>query len=176
MSRHLLVALVSLASVASAACGRGRAPEPVVVPAPAPAPATSSRAAGNGVAATPAPLDTVVRGSADSSTVHEYRGSYSSGFEMSWFEPCDAPRGDALWWATLTEDARHQRDSLIKLLPHRPTEGLAVRVLATVSPRMRGGAGHMGRGSRYMLVTRFISLRALGGGEPGGCGPVGRVG
>lgn len=108
--------------------------------------------------------------------VREYRGSYSTGFERSWFEPCDAPRGDGLWWVTLTEDARLQRDSLLKLLPRMPTEGLAVRWLATVSPRMRAGAGHMGRGSRYILVTKFIALHPLGSGEPDACGPAGRVG
>ncbi len=124
--------------------------------------------------AAPAPRgDTVpmVRAPADSNRVHEYRGAYSTGFEMSWFEPCDSPRGDALWWVTLTEDARMQRDSLLKLLPRKPTQGLAVQWRATVSPVMRSGAGQMGRGSRYVLVTRVLSLRALG--DEGACGPAG---
>lgn len=105
----------------------------------------------------------------DSSKVREYRGSFSTGFEMSWFQPCDAPAGDRLWWVTLTEDARLQRDSLVKLLPHRPTNGLLVRWRGTVSPVMRSGVGHMGRGSRYMLVTSIISVQALT--DAGACGP-----
>ena len=92
----------------------------------------------------------------------EYRGAFSSAFEVSWFEPCGAPFGDNLWWVTLTEDARLQRDSLVKLLPRKPREGLAVRWRATVSDKMPAGAGQMGRGSRYMLVTKVLSVRALG--------------
>jgi hypothetical protein len=166
MSRRLFLALASLTALTSSACAGRRAAEPFVASAPvadtvttaAPAPRVSSSMA------------------VDSSMVREYRGTYSTGFEMSWFEPCDAPRGDALWWVTLSEDARLERDSLLKLLPRRPTEGLVVQWRGTVSPRMRGGAGQMGRGSRYILVTRIIALRALGSGEAGACGPVGRAG
>lgn len=111
-----------------------------------------------------------------SSTVREYRGAYSSGYEISWFQPCGAPRGDATWWVTLTEEARLQRDSLLKLFPVRPTQGLAVQWRGTVSARMPAGAGHMGRGSRYMLVTKIISLRALDANGDGACGAPGRVG
>ena len=95
------------------------------------------------------------------SAVKEYRGAFSSGFEVSWFEPCDAPGGDNLWWVTLSEEARLQRDSLLKRLTVRPTRGLAVQWLATLSPKMPMGAGQMGRGSRYMLVTRILALRPL---------------
>jgi hypothetical protein len=169
MPHRLLLALASLAVVASACTGH-RDPEPVVVPAPEPVVEPAP------VATTPAQESILIPNGVDSSTVREYRGAYSTGFERSWFEPCDAPRGDALWWVTLTEDARLQRDSLLKLLPRRPTEGLVVQWRGTVSPKMRGGAGQMGRGSRYILVTRIIALRALGSGEAGACGPVGRVG
>jgi hypothetical protein len=112
----------------------------------------------------------------DSSRVHEYHGEYSTDFESSWFHACDAPRGDDFWWVTLSEDARLQRDSLMKRLPVRPTHGLAVRWRATVSPRMRIGAGHMGRGSRYTLVTEILSLRAIADGEEGACGVGSRAG
>jgi hypothetical protein len=166
MPHRLLLALASCSIVASSACAGHRDPEAVVAPAPVADTVTAAVRSSQVLSAAPI----------DSSTVREYRGAYSTGFEMSWFEPCDAPRGDALWWVTLTEDARLQRDSLLKLLPRRPTEGLVVQWRGTVSPKMRGGAGQMGRGSRYILVTRIIALRALGSGEAGACGPVGRVG
>jgi hypothetical protein len=96
-----------------------------------------------------------VRASAD--TVREYRGVYEAGFEVSWFHPCDATPGDDTWWVTLTNDALHQRDSLARTLRGRP-RAVLVRWRATVGPKMPAGAGHMGRGSRYMLVTRVLSL------------------
>ena len=94
----------------------------------------------------------------DTST-HEYRGAYQSGFEKSWFSPCAMPSGDKLWWVTLTDDALHQRDSLLTTLKSPPTEGYAVRWRASISPRMP--AGHMGRGTRYMLVTQIIDIKRL---------------
>jgi len=104
----------------------------------------------------PARADTVpVR----ADTVREYRGLYETGFEVSWFHPCDAPPGDDTWWVTLTNDALRQRDSLAKALTGQPSAVL-VRWRATVSPKMPAGAGHMGRGSRYMLVTEVLSLSA----------------
>lgn len=117
------------------------------------------------------PRDTV-RTPPPANEVREYVGTYSSGFEISWFEPCGAAFGDSPWWVTLGEEARLQRDSLVKLLPVRPTEGLAVRWRATVSPKMPAGAGHMGRGTRYMFVTKIISVRALGPGRGGACDSV----
>jgi hypothetical protein len=92
-------------------------------------------------------------------TVREYRGLYETGFEVSWFHPCDAPPGDDTWWVTLTNDALRQRDSLTKTMTGQP-RALLVRWRATVSPKMPMGTGHMGRGSRYMLVSEVISLRA----------------
>ncbi|HEX7980345.1 MAG TPA: hypothetical protein VF461_17195 [Gemmatimonadaceae bacterium] len=92
-------------------------------------------------------------------TVREYRGLYETGFEISWFHACDAAPGDDAWWVTLTNDALRQRDSLAKTLTGRP-RAVFVRWRGTVSPKMPAGAGHMGRGSRYMLVTEIISLRA----------------
>ena len=147
-SRFLIVVAVS-ALAALASCARYPAPEPAATPVPV---------RDSVIIALPAPASAV----APSSQVKEYRGAFSSAFEVSWFEPCGAPFGDNLWWVTLTEDARLQRDSLVKLLPRKPREGLAVRWRATVSDKMPAGAGQMGRGSRYMLVTKVISVRALG--------------
>lgn len=127
----------------ASACGRHREVEA----APMPGPATG---------AVQAPADTSAP-----VALRIYRGTYSSGYEISWFEACDAPRGDATWWVTLTEDARLQRDSLVRRLTSRPTQGLAVQWRGTVGPRMRGGAGHMGRGTRYLLITEIISLRPI---------------
>jgi hypothetical protein len=98
-------------------------------------------------------------------TVREYRGIYETGFEVSWFHPCGAPSGDDRWWVTLTNDALRQRDSLAKPLTGQP-RALYVRWRGTVSEKMPAGAGHMGRGSRYMLVTEVLQLRAA---EEGGC-------
>ena len=95
-------------------------------------------------------------------SIREYRGVYESGFEVSWFHPCDATPGDDTWWVTLTNDALRQRDSLAKGLTGRP-RAVLVRWRATVGPKMPVGAGHMGRGSRYMLVTQVLSLSAADG-------------
>ena len=92
-------------------------------------------------------------------TIGEYRGHYETGFEVSWFHPCGAPTGDDSWWVTLSNDALRQRDSLTKPLTGQPRV-LYVRWRGTVSPKMPAGAGHMGRGSRYMLVTEVLQLRA----------------
>lgn len=98
----------------------------------------------------PAPSDT---------TTHEYRGAYQVGFEKSWFSPCATPSDDKLWWVTLTDDALRQRDSLVASLPAQPTGALAVRWLGSVGPRMP--AGQMGRGTRYLLVTRILDVKPL---------------
>lgn len=98
-------------------------------------------------------------------TVREYRGIYETGFEVSWFHPCGAPSGDDSWWVTLSNDALRQRDSLAKPLKGQP-RALYVRWRGTVSEKLPAGAGHMGRGSRYMLVTQVLQLRAA---EEGGC-------
>lgn len=94
-------------------------------------------------------------------TTREYRGSYQRGFEQSWFMPCDSPRGDQTWWVTLTDAALQQRDSMLLALKAVPTDGLAVRWRGTISPKMP--AGHMGKGSRYMLVTEIVDIRPLSG-------------
>ena len=98
-------------------------------------------------------------------TVREYRGTYETGFEVSWFAPCGAERGDDRWWVTLGDDALRQRDSLAKRLTGQP-RAVFVRWRGTVSPKMPAGAGHMGRGSRYMLVTEILELRPA---EEAGC-------
>jgi len=95
---------------------------------------------------------------APADTVREYRGLYETGFEVSWFHPCGAPAGDDSWWVTLSNDALRQRDSLTKRLAGQPRR-LYVRWRGTVGPKMALGAGHMGRGSRYMLVTEVLQLR-----------------
>ena len=102
---------------------------------------------------------------ATSDTVGEYRGTYETGFEISWFHPCGAERGDDNWWVTLGDDALRQRDSLAKKLEGQPRT-VFVRWRATVSPKMPAGAGHMGRGSRYMLVTEVLELKTV---ESAGC-------
>jgi hypothetical protein len=103
-----------------------------------------------------------MRASADTvraDTVREYHGLYETGFEVSWFHPCGAPSGDDSWWVTLSNDALRQRDSLAKSISSQPRV-LYVRWRGTVSPKMPAGTGHMGRGSRYMLVTEVLQLRA----------------
>jgi hypothetical protein len=134
--------------VVAAACSRAPTPETAPAPSvsapdsvPAPAPAASSA---------PSSASTLIR---------EYRGSYTSGFEMSWFEPCEAAYDDRMWWVTLTGEALEQRDSLLKKITRPKTQGLAVRWRGTISPRMP--AGHMGRGTRYMLVTEVLDIRPL---------------
>lgn len=92
-------------------------------------------------------------------SVREYQGLYETGFEVSWFHACGAEPDDDTWWVTLTNDALRQRDSLAKMLTGRPG-AVFVRWRGTISPKMPMGAGHMGRGSRYMLVSEVISLRA----------------
>ena len=91
-------------------------------------------------------------------TVREYRGTYATGFEVSWFRPCEAEPGDDTWWVTLTNDALQQRDSLAKQLTGQP-RSVYVRWRGTISPRMPAGAGHMGRGSRYMLITEILEMK-----------------
>jgi hypothetical protein len=103
--------------------------------------------------------------------VREFRGAYTRGFEASWFAPCAAPIDDALWWVTLTEDARLQRDSLLRALTTPATGALAVRWRGTISARMP--AGQMGRGTRYLLVHEVLELRPLP--SAGACGPSSRA-
>lgn len=133
--------------------------------AEAPAPAPSARES-----ATPS-LSPLTRGTVDARDVapdspaarpgqeREFRGAYTRGFEASWFAPCDAPRDDALWWVTLTETARLERDSLLATITRPPTGALAVRWRGTISARMP--AGQMGRGTRYLLVTQVLEVRPL---------------
>jgi len=98
-------------------------------------------------------------------SVREYRGTYVTGFEVSWFRPCEAERGDDRWWVTLTDGALRQRDSLAKRLTGQP-RSVFVRWRGTVGPKMPTGAGHMGLGSRYLLVTEILELRPV---EEAGC-------
>lgn len=99
-------------------------------------------------------------------TTQEYRGAYQRGFEQSWFIPCDSPPDDKMWWVTLTDEALYQRDSLLAKVSAPVTNGLAVRWRATRSARMP--AGHMGRGTRYILVTKILDIRPMPDAE--GCG------
>lgn len=155
MHRHVLSWFGFVAmSVIAAACSRS--------PAPAPSPAAAS--ASSSVAAPQSPVASSSSGALTPDTTRaerEYRGSYTRGLEASWFAPCDAPRYDALWWVTLTESARVQRDSLLRAVSQPATGALAVRWRGTISTRMP--AGHMGRGTRYMLVTEVIEVRPLTG-------------
>lgn len=146
--------------VTLAACAR--ATPPADAPAPAPAPPPAAETASARVTPVPTPLPTTP----SSGVEREFRGAYTRGFEASWFAPCDSPMDDALWWVTLTEDARLQRDSMLKALTVPATGALAVRWRGTISSRMP--AGQMGRGTRYLLVTRIVELRPLPSG--GACG------
>ncbi len=98
--------------------------------------------------------------------IREFLGSYQRGFEQSWFSSCDAPADDRLWWVTLTDEALAQRDSLLAKITTPSTNGLAVRWLGSISPRMR--AGHTGKGTRYLLVTKVLDVRPLP--ADGACG------
>ena len=100
---------------------------------------------------------------ASADTAREHRGVYETGFEVSWFRPCGAAFGDDLWWVTLSDAALRQRDSLAKKLTGRP-RAVFVRWRGTTSMKMP--AGHMGRGSRYMLVTEILELRSA---DEAGC-------
>ena len=153
MSRPLLILTMS---VVAAACSRSAAP--AAVPAPAPAPSTATLPTREPVVAAPR-------------AVREFRGAYTRGFEASWFAPCGAPVDDALWWVTLTEDARMQRDSLLKALDRPASGALAVRWRGTISERMP--AGQMGRGTRYMLVHEVLEVRPLP--TEGACSVVSRT-
>lgn len=150
MQRPVVYLVLSLA-----AAGCSRAAGPAAAPAPVPSPSPTSRPL-------PAPPADEVE--------QEFHGAYTRGFEASWFSPCDAPLDDALWWVTLSEDAHLQRDSLLKALTARPTGALAVRWRGTVSARMP--AGQMGRGTRYLLVTRILEVQPLS--SAGACGPSSR--
>jgi hypothetical protein len=104
--------------------------------------------------------------SAPADTVREYRGTYETGFEVSWFHPCEAPSGDEVWWVTLTDRALKQRDSIAAKMP-APQAGqrgsVFVRWRGTTSDKLPMGAGHMGRGSRYMLVHEILDIRPVTG-------------
>lgn len=149
-----------VACVTIAACGRSAAP----AEAPAPSPARAPEPA---IATAPTPTPTPPEATTSAGATREFRGAYTRGFEASWFAPCDTPRDDALWWVTLTEEARLQRDSLLKAMTRAPTGALAVRWRGTVSARMP--AGQMGRGTRYLLVTDILEVRPLPG--EGACPP-----
>ncbi|MEP6731235.1 MAG: hypothetical protein ABJE10_11380 [bacterium] len=99
-------------------------------------------------------------------TTSEYLGAYQRGFEQSWFLPCEGTADDNTWWVTLTDDALAQRDSILSTITAPTTDGLAVRWRATLGPRMP--AGHMGHGTRYMLVTKILEMRPLP--KSGACG------
>lgn len=147
---------ILLLCVALGACRHTPASE---APAPAPEPVTSPAPTSTSSAASQPGMSQATGDTTADGAVREFRGSYNRGFEASWFIPCDAPRDDALWWVTLTEAARHQRDSLLKTLSTPATGALAVRWRGTTSKRMP--AGHMGRGTRYFLVTQVLEVRPL---------------
>ncbi|MEO8334600.1 MAG: hypothetical protein ABI664_06495 [bacterium] len=93
-------------------------------------------------------------------TTTEYYGAYQRGFEQSWFMPCGAATDDTTWWVTLTDDALRQRDSILATIAvPANSKGLSVRWRGTVSERMP--AGHMGHGTRYLLVSKILEIRPL---------------
>ena len=150
-----LVACVTIAACSRpAGSAETRAPEPMAVPTTA--------------VQVPLPLPQPTAPEIGAERV--YRGAYTRGFEASWFAPCDAAIDDALWWVTLTEDARLQRDRLLAATTAPATGALAVRWRGTTSIRMR--SGHMGRGTRYLLVTEVLDVRPLP--SEGACPPGGK--
>lgn len=165
MSRSRSLLSFSLSTLAmSAACSRApqaAEPAPAPVPVERPVPAASA----------PSAESSARRDTLGSVVVREFRGAYTRGWEASWFEPCDAPIDDRLWWVTLSDKALHQRDSLLKTLKTRPTGALAVRWRGSTSGRMP--AGMMGHGTRYLLVTDIVDVRALP--SEGACGVVTRT-
>lgn len=154
-SRYLLSLSVLTLGV-GAACSRT---PPAAEPAPAPTPAPTPAEKPAPTAPAPSGGSSVRRDTLGSVAVREFRGAYTQGWEASWFEPCDAPIDDRLWWVTLSDKALHQRDSLLKTLKTRPTGALAVRWRGSTSGRMP--AGMMGHGTRYLLVTEVVEVRAL---------------
>jgi hypothetical protein len=112
---------------------------------------------------TPMTRDTTRAALVRADTIREYRGMYETGFEVSWFHPCNAEAGDDTWWVTLTDRALLQRDSLAKKLTGQP-RSVFVRWRGSTSMKMP--AGHMGRGTRYMLVSEVLELRPA---EEAGC-------
>lgn len=141
-----------------------RSAPPAETPAPAPATATVPETSAPSASA-PAP------NAPGNPLIREYRGAYTRGWEASWFAPCDAPMDDNLWWVTLTDEALHQRDSLLKALKAPPTRALVVRWRGSTSPRMP--SGQMGRGTRYLLVTEVLEVRPLL--STGACPPTARA-
>ncbi|MDQ2665300.1 MAG: hypothetical protein M3Z05_04750 [Gemmatimonadota bacterium] len=98
-------------------------------------------------------------------TIREFRGAYQRGFEQSWFAACGAASDDRQWWVTLTDQALAERDSILATLPRiKPSDGLYVRWKGRVGKRMP--AGMMGIGTRYVLVTEVLEIRATPGGDP----------
>jgi hypothetical protein len=148
-----------IAFLAAGGCSRAAAPARMPEPAP------------QSAAADPPSVSLSLPAPPTGGTEQEFRGAYSRGFEASWFAPCNAPVDDALWWVTLTEDARLQRDSLLRTLTGPATGALAVRWRGTVSARMP--AGQMGRGTRYLLVTEVLEVAPLP--ATGACGAGGRT-
>lgn len=153
--RPLTLATAALVLAGVSACSR-RA-EPDVAPAPKSAVVTAPDTLRSNSRTSQSQQDRPIR---------EFLGSYQRGFEQSWFSACDAPADDRLWWVTLTDEALAQRDSMLARITTPATNGLAVRWLGSISPRMR--AGHTGKGTRYMLVTKVLDIRPLP--AEGACG------
>jgi len=154
--------LVPIALLSLAACSHVT---PMAQPAPQPGVDTVSYSRAPDVLA-----------DAGDNTPRTYRGVFSSGFEVSWFQPCNATPGDAMWWVTFTDEALAQRDSLLGRLTTAPSNGLVFEWVGTISPKMAMGAGHGGRGSRYMLVTRVLGVHAADADEQVSCGSPNRFG
>ena len=96
--------------------------------------------------------DTSARGAPRSAdTVREYRGSYATGFEVSWFRPCEAERGDDTWWVTLTERRAAPARQPGEKVTGRP-RAVFVRWRGTDQPEDAGGRGP--HGARLALHAR----------------------
>lgn len=95
---------------------------------------------------------------ASGSSARRFQGHYRWGFENSWFHPCDAP-GER-WWVVPGDRARAERDSLFATLSAdsaRDDGAVLVEVEGEVSD-LTLAAGHLGRGRRYLAISRVYAM------------------
>ncbi len=87
----------------------------------------------------------------------EFRGHYSSGFELSEFLPCPGTAGPAAW-VELTDRARHQEAPRWPELDQNSEYRVYVRWIGTIQGPYR--YGHMSVASYELSVDSVIEVRA----------------
>jgi len=88
----------------------------------------------------------------------EFRGHYSSGFELSEFLPCPGTAGSAAW-VELTDGAQHQEVPRWPVLDQKdPEYRVYVRWIGTIQGPYR--YGHMSLASYELSVDSVIEVRA----------------